>query len=145
MNSIYQDSQFDDDRRRDELYKGQLFTYSPSKNTLAFVEFARQMIEEAFSGLNPITAQYHMEVEEYVKILTTLKPAFIHHEKSKEFLQSILIERGYNPKRTYFDVPRISTSTSDNYLTSGIAYAFHPHRDTWYSAPMCQLNYWLPI
>ena len=37
------------------------------------------------------------------------------------------------------------SSTSDNYLTSGIAYAFHPHRDTWYSAPQCQLNWWLPI
>ena len=37
------------------------------------------------------------------------------------------------------------TATSDDYLTSGIAYAFHPHRDTWYSAPQCQLNWWLPI
>jgi ectoine hydroxylase-related dioxygenase (phytanoyl-CoA dioxygenase family) len=26
-----------------------------------------------------------------------------------------------------------------------IAYAFHPHRDTWYSAPMSQINWWLPI
>lgn len=37
------------------------------------------------------------------------------------------------------------SSTSDNYLTSGIAYAFHPHRDTWYSAPMAQVNFWIPI
>jgi hypothetical protein len=37
------------------------------------------------------------------------------------------------------------TSTSDNYLTTGIAYAWHPHRDTWYSAPSCQINWWLPI
>ena len=37
------------------------------------------------------------------------------------------------------------TSTSDAYLTSGIAYAFHPHRDTWYSAPFSQLNWWIPI
>jgi ectoine hydroxylase-related dioxygenase (phytanoyl-CoA dioxygenase family) len=33
----------------------------------------------------------------------------------------------------------------EHYLTSGIAYAFHPHRDTWYSAPPCQINWWLPI
>ena len=24
--------------------------------------------------------------------------------------------------------------------TTGIAYAWHPHRDTWYSAPMFQIN-----
>jgi hypothetical protein len=37
------------------------------------------------------------------------------------------------------------SSTSDNYLTTGIALASHPHRDTWYSAPPCQINWWLPI
>ncbi len=30
-------------------------------------------------------------------------------------------------------------------LIGGIAYAFHAHRDTWYSAPMCQINWWIPI
>ena len=33
----------------------------------------------------------------------------------------------------------------DDYLKVGIAYAFHPHRDTWYLAPMCQINWWMPI
>jgi hypothetical protein len=42
-------------------------------------------------------------------------------------------------------VPRLRTSTSDEYLTSGISYAFHPHRDTWYSAPLCQVNWWMPV
>jgi hypothetical protein len=37
------------------------------------------------------------------------------------------------------------TATSDGYLTTGIAFAFHAHRDTWYSAPQCQLNWWMPI
>jgi hypothetical protein len=30
-------------------------------------------------------------------------------------------------------------------LSSGIAYAFHPHRDTWYSAPFSQINWWMPV
>ncbi len=46
---------------------------------------------------------------------------------------------------TYLDVPRLRAVTSDAYLTSGVGYAHHLHRDTWYSAPMCQLNWWLPI
>lgn len=145
MNAIFHDSNYDDNHRRELLYKGQLFAYSPTLNTLAFVEFARQLIEDAFNGLSPVTAQYEMEVEQYVDILSKLKPAFIHHPKSKEFIQAILHERGCDPEMTYFDVPRMRSSTSDNYLTSGIAYAFHPHRDTWYSAPMCQINWWLPI
>lgn len=37
------------------------------------------------------------------------------------------------------------TATSGGYLTSGIACAFHPHRDTWHSAPQSQVNGWIPI
>jgi len=37
---------------------------------------------------------------------------------------------GFSLEKTYFDVPRMRSSTSDDFLTSGIAYAFHPHRDT---------------
>lgn len=107
--------------------------------------FSREMIEEAFAPLNPREAQYSLPVEEYVAILAKLKPNFIHHPKSKQFIQGILSELGCDLTQTYFDVPRMRTATSDNYLTSGIAYAFHPHRDTWYSAPFCQLNWWFPI
>ena len=52
---------------------------------------------------------------------------------------------GCDLEKTYFDVPKMRSSTSDNYLTTGIAYAWHPHRDTWYSAPSCQINWWIPI
>jgi ectoine hydroxylase-related dioxygenase (phytanoyl-CoA dioxygenase family) len=57
----------------------------------------------------------------------------------------MLIDLGCDPEKVYFDVPRMRTWTAQGYLTTGIAYAFHPHRDTWYSAPFCQLNWWLPI
>jgi hypothetical protein len=74
-----------------------------------------------------------------------LKPLFIHHPRSKELVMAVLCELGCDPIKTYFDVPRLRSSTSNDYLTTGIAYAFHPHRDTWYSAPPCQLNWWLPV
>jgi ectoine hydroxylase-related dioxygenase (phytanoyl-CoA dioxygenase family) len=84
-------------------------------------------------------------VEEYARILGELKPRFIHHPECKRLLPKMLELLGCDQEKTYFDVPRMRTSTSDNYLTTGIAYAFHPHRDTWYSAPMCQLNWWMPV
>ena len=74
----------------------------------------------------------------------TLKPKFIHHPDSKKHIQQMLRDTGCDLEKTYFDVPRMRTATSDDYLTTGIAYAFHPHRDTWYSAPLCQINWWLP-
>jgi len=144
MNAFF-DSDLDDARRRESLYDGQLFVYSPTPGTLALVELARELIRASFGNLDPETAQYHLPVERYAEILAELKPRFIHHPDAKKIIPQILAERGCDLEKTYFDVPRLRTATSDDYLTTGIAYAFHPHRDTWYSAPQCQLNWWLPV
>lgn len=145
MNAVLIDPEVTDDVRREKLYAGQLIVHSPTDSSLALVDLAREMIHETFGSLDPETAQFHLEVEEYAARLSDLKPRFIHHPKSKECIQGILRELGTDPAKTYFDVPRMRSSTSDDYLTSGIAYAFHPHRDTWYSAPMSQINWWMPI
>ena len=145
MDTIYVDAQVSDEERREELYGGQLYSYAPTPASRAFIESARSLIREAFGSLDPETAQYDMPVEEYAAVLSELKPKFIHHPDSKTCIQALLEEFGCDLDKTYFDVPRMRTATSDDYLTTGIAYAFHPHRDTWYSAPQCQLNWWIPI
>ena len=106
---------------------------------------ARELIQEAFGSIDPLKAHEQISIEECAAILAKLKPQFIHHPQSKEYIQGILSELGCDPSQTYFDVPRMRSAYPSDYLTSGIAYAFHPHRDTWYSAPFCQLNWWMPI
>ena len=145
MNTVYFDAKIDDDMRRTHLYAGQLFVYSASPCAIELCQLGRELAEAAFAPLDPREAQYSMTVESYAAILAELKPKFIHHPKAKACIQGILREAGCDLEQTYFDVPRMRTSTAGGYLTTGIAYAFHPHRDTWYSAPMCQLNWWLPI
>ncbi|OYD95252.1 hypothetical protein CDG76_09690 [Nostoc sp. 'Peltigera membranacea cyanobiont' 210A] len=145
MNTIYFDSIFSDEIRRKHLYNGQLFVFSPCASAIALCDFARGMVEEAFAPLDPREAQHSLPVEKYVDILAQLKPTFIHHPESKQLIQGILKESGCDLNKTYFDVPRLRTATSDRYLTAGIAYAFHPHRDIWYSAPLCQINWWIPV
>lgn len=144
-NTIYYDSDLDDDERRRQLFEGQIFVYSPTAGTLELCALARTMAEEAFAGLDPREAQHHMSAEQFAEILGKLKPAFIHHPQAKRLIQKVLREVNADLKGTYFDVPRMRTSTSDGYLTTGIAYAWHPHRDTWYSAPPCQVNWWMPV
>lgn len=145
MNTIYFNADVADEVRRCRLYNGQLFVYSARQSTTQLRRFACTLAEEAFAPYDPRDAQHHLPVEEYVAILTELKPRFIHHPQAKRLVQDILAELGCDPDKTYFDVPRLRTATSGNYLNTGIAYAFKPHRDTWYSPPMCQLNWWLPI
>lgn len=145
MHTIYYDARIGDDERRQKLYDGDLFVYSPRPSTTALIDFAASMARDAFGARDPETAQFDLAVKDYAALLAELKPRFIHHPESKRLIQQMLVDFGCDPEQVHFDVPRMRTSTSNDYLTTGIAFAFHPHRDTWYSAPFCQLNWWLPI
>jgi hypothetical protein len=144
MNVLF-DSRWSDDRRRARLYEGDLFVLSPTDATLALVARARELLEAAFAPHHPTEAQHHLPVAEYAAVLGRVKPAFIHDPLCKRLIPRLVEEHGADPAKVYFDVPRMRSATAHEYLTTGIAYAFHPHRDTWYSAPQAQLNWWFPI
>jgi hypothetical protein len=143
--NIFIDSKISDDERRKQLYQGAVFSHAPCANAVKLCELARELIEDAFAQLDPREVQDAMPPEQTAEILSVLKPKFIHHPKAKENIQGMLAELGCNLEKTYFDVPRLRTAFPGTYLKSGIAYAFHPHRDTWYSAPFCQINWWMPL
>jgi hypothetical protein len=143
--NLFVDSKMSDAECRRELYRGSLFVYSPAPAASSLREFAQDMVEAGFAPHDPRKMQDGLRVEKCVEILADLKPRFIHHLKSKELIQGILAERGCDLTKTYFDVPRMRTAFPSDYQSSGIAYAFHPHRDTWYSTPFSQINWWMPI
>jgi hypothetical protein len=143
--NIFVDSGMTDAHRRKELYRGSVFVNSPNPSALKLCRLAQELIEEAFSPMDPLTIHEHLPAEKCAEILAVLKPRFIHHPRAKECIQEILAEAGCDLETTYFDVPRMRTAFPRDYLKAGIAYAFHPHRDTWYSAPLCQINWWMPI
>lgn len=145
MSTIFLDSALPDESRRLRLYEGALFAFSPRPATRALCDHARAMLEEAFAPHDPRTVHEALPVEACVEVLARLKPAFIHHPRSKALIRDLLEDLGCDLERVYFDVPRLRSAYPVDYLTSGIAYAFHPHRDTWYSAPLCQVNWWLPL
>jgi hypothetical protein len=145
MTTVLCNQELSDSERRARLYSGQVLTYSASSESLALVEHARNLIADAFGSKDPQTAQFDTPVGDFAALLAELKPKFIHHPRSKQLIKSLLGAFGCDADQTYFDVPRLRTSTSNDYLTTGISYAFHPHRDTWYSAPFSQVNWWIPI
>jgi hypothetical protein len=145
MSNIYFDYRCSDEKRRSALYTGDIFVYSPLEATAKLCALAKTMINEAFAPHDPRTIEHHLSMEECARVLASLKPAFIHHPECKRLLPEIIASVGGDPNEIYFDVPRLRSAYPTTYLTSGIAYAFHPHRDTWYSAPMSQVNWWLPI
>ena len=145
MATVYMNASFPDAERRGHLYAGDLFVYSPGEGSSALCALARRLSEDAFSPHDPRFAQDHMPAEEYAAILADLKPRFIHHPEAKQAIATLLRETGCDTTTTYFDVPRLRTMASGDYLKAGLALQFHAHRDTWFSAPYAQLNWWLPV
>jgi hypothetical protein len=143
--NLFLDRISDDGLRRTALYGGDLVTFSPAPAAMEMVAVARDLLERAFAPWHPTEAQHHMAVEDFARILGEVKPAFIHHPECKRLIRELLAGWGADVSEIYFDVPRMRSAAAGDFLTTGIAYAFHPHRDTWYSAPQAQINWWFPI
>ena len=145
MVSVFVDAAMADRDRRHRLFAGDIFILSATPGSRALIDLARRMLEEAFAPNCPLSIQERKTPEEVAAVLAKLKPQFIHHPECKRIIPQIMREHGIDLEKLYFDVPRLRSAYPSHFLSSGIAYAFHPHRDTWYSAPMFQLNWWLPI
>jgi hypothetical protein len=145
MTGIFFDPPRNDEAWRKIIYDGGIIILSPTPEMLALVEHTRDMIEDAFAPLDPQIAYRSLTIERCVEILSVLKPSYIHHPRTKELIQRALNTFGSSTEKTYQDVPRLRCAFPKDYLTTGIAYAHHPHRDTWYSAPPCQFNWWAPM
>lgn len=145
MSTILVDSDASDGKRRELLYGGTIFCYTPKASVEALRNHAWEMITGGFGDLDPMAAQDTLEVEAFVEHVAPLKPKFTHSPRAKELLRDLLVEFGCDPETTYFDLPKLRIVTHSGYLTAGVGYAYKPHRDVWYAAPMCQQNWWFPL
>jgi len=145
MTAVFFDPSLSDADRRERLYAGDIVLLSATPASLAMVALARSLLEAAFAPHDPRTVHRYYTAAAVASVLATLKPRFIHHPECKRLIPALMVEHGIDPEQLYFDVPRLRSAYPSDFLSSGIAYAFHPHRDTWYSAPYCQLNWWVPV
>jgi hypothetical protein len=143
--TVFFDSPMSDEERRSQLYNGDIFVFSPTTTSRELTGLGAEMLEQAFAPHDPRQLHEILTPEEVAATLGKLKPQFIHHPECKKLIPRMMAEHGVDLNKLYFDVPRMRSAYPADFLSSGIAYAFHPHRDTWYSAPPCQLNWWLPI
>ena len=87
--NIFVDSRMSDDQRRAELYRGSLFVHSPGSGALKLCRLAKEMVEEAFRPFDPLKVHENLSAEKCAEILAVLKPKFIHHPQSKQYIQEL--------------------------------------------------------
>jgi hypothetical protein len=129
----------------DDLYSGDLVVLTRLDAVGDLVEHTQAELSKLFDPYPPEEAHLHITPDEMAKLLGRWKPLFIHSDRSNDLVRRIIREAGFDPGETHYDVPKPRTSFPEGHLTTGIAFAFPWHRDTWYAAPSQQINWWMPI
>jgi len=125
-----------DDERRERSTQADIFIFSATVHSRA----SSALLKRCWSLPLPARPRYiheYMTPEEVAAVLAKLKPQFIHHPECKKLIQRSCASMVSDLDKLYFDVrvcARPIRATS--YL--GHPYAFHHHRDMWYSAPFCR-------
>lgn len=127
------------------VYSGAMILHTKLTSTSQFCAYAQQCIQQAFGDGDPRLVHTTMPVEEFVQKVSGLKKEFTNSATSKECIRNFLDEIGQDPGEYFFDVPRVRVVPDYDYLHAGVSYAYLPHRDTWYGAPECQINTWMPV
>ncbi len=143
--SVYVDLEVPPDELRQTLYDGNLVILTKLSAVSEFVQHAREQLTELFRPHDPEFAHEYFDPATMAKMLGAWKPAFIHSERSNKLVREIIEQAGFGAGHTHYDVPKPRTSFPVGHLTTGVAFAFPWHRDTWYSAPAQQINWWLPV
>lgn len=130
---------------RQRLYSGDLIILTRLVSLEEFVGYVRDELTSLFAPYDPEHVHEHIKPAEMASILGTWKPRFIHSDRSKKLVRSIIEEAGFAACDTHYDLPKPRTSFPVGHLTTGVAFAFPWHRDVWYSAPAQQINWWLPV
>jgi hypothetical protein len=145
MNTIYFDSLVNDDVRRKSLYRGQIFVFSPRPSVIALRQLACDLIEAAFGSPMPPVAENGLPVEQFLAAESSIKQQIMKHPQTKQLVQSLLQEFECDLSKTYFDLPQLRIVPCRGYLPNAEGMFHDPHRDTWYAAPQCLINWWIPL
>jgi hypothetical protein len=132
-------------QRRDLAFAGDLLVFTQRAATAALANHAIALISEILSADDAGRAQFGLPVESFIERVGPLKSRFTNDLETKKLVRDVLVSFGCDLDRTYFDVPRLRVVPHGDYLSSGVSYAYKAHRDTWYSSPTAQVNWWMPV
>jgi hypothetical protein len=143
--TVLVDPDLRDDALRQAIYDGKLIVLTRLQAVSDLVDYTRDQLTDLFRPYDPQHVHEFIEPAEMAKLLGEWKPRWIHSARSKQLVCDIITQAGLPAEFTHYDVPKPRTSFPVGHLTTGVAFAFPWHRDSWYSAPAQQLNWWLPI
>ena len=130
---------------RDRVHRGELLVFRGLPAMAGLVARAGAMAEAAFAPHPPPLAQSSFAPEEFLARAAVLRRSFMRDPESRVALRAVIESLGLAPASTYADRLILRLQPSGDTHSGRRVRDLPPHRDTWGSNLMAQINLWGPV
>ena len=130
---------------RGRLYRGEILVFRRLPAMAALVARARGLACEAFAPHAPPEAQESFDRAEFLARAATLRRSFMHDAEVRAMFRSLIESLGLDPASTCADRLILRLQPSGDTHCGRRVRDLPPHRDTWGSNVMAQINLWGPV
>lgn len=138
----FMNQEITDTARRRLLFSGNLFVYTPRAATIELGTAAGDVLEKMF-GPDPVDAQQRTSEAEFARLFHQAVEEF--ESVGMELAGHVVADLGCDPATTFIGAVSLSAATGDGFLAHGLGIPQNPHRDTWFAAAACQVNWRVPL
>ena len=130
---------------RGRLYRGEILVFRRMPAMSALVARARAMACEAFAPHAPPAAQKSFDRAEFLARAAALRRSFMRDAEVRAAFRSVIESLGLDPASTYADRLILRLPPSGDTHRGRRVRDLPPHRDTWGSNVLAQINLWGPV
>ena len=131
------------DRRR--VFRGGLLVFRGLPAMVGLAARARAAAEAAFDPFPPPLAQDSFGPEDYLARAAALRRSFMHDGDARAAFRAVIESIGLDPAATFADRLILRLQPSGDTHSGRRVRDLPPHRDTWGSNLMAQINLWGPV
>ena len=130
---------------RGRLYRGEILVFRRLPALAALVALARALACEAFAPHAPPEAQEWLDRVEFLARAAALRRSFMRNTEVRAAFRAVIESLGLDPAATYADRLILRLQPSGATHRGRRVRDLPPHRDTWGSNLMAQINLWGPV
>ncbi len=106
---------------------------------------ARTLVEEIFETADPARAEAHMTPADFRQAAVRARKAIEKDAEVDHCWRESLAAIGYRPENCWLDRIKLRVVPARKETHGRVIRPLPPHRDTWGSGIMAQVNWWLPL
>ena len=130
---------------RERIFRGELLVFCQLPAMLSLVARGRALAAAAFAPHPPPTAQAALTPAVFLDRAAELRRAVMRDREASAALRALIAELGLDLDATYFDRLILRLQPSGTSHTGRRVRDLPPHRDSWGSNLMAQVNCWGPV